>query len=264
MKAEYGKNRLEIVKEIEMYKIELEKFKSVCQINLPYLVKKQSDQMKTLLVQSQGKSKSTQESMQNELNDQAQYLNQLLTINDGYCKDIASISNQNANQKSKISNLEKQLKECKDQLTETKSELAESIQKQREDRAAYENRVCDRPSCISLSQQLQNMDTVSKQKEADFQREMEENISKLQKELRIDYKQKLADILQKVQSKQIETKKMNMTKDNEIEDLQNQVKKLQLNLKDLKHERNQIEINGVQYQKLQNDKSRVEDENKQL
>ena len=39
------------------------------------------------------------------------------------------------------------------------------------------------------------MDTVSKQKEADFHREMEQNLSKLQKEMRIDYKQKLADIL---------------------------------------------------------------------
>ena len=52
--------------------------------------------------------------MQNELNDQAQYLNQLLTINDGYCKDISTISNQNANHKQKITTLEKQLKVCKD------------------------------------------------------------------------------------------------------------------------------------------------------
>ena len=42
------------------------------------------------------------------------------------------------------------------------------------------------------------------------------------------------------------------------------MKKLKQNLKDLKHEKNQIEINGVQYQKLQSDKSRVEDENKHL
>ena len=49
-----------------------------------------------------------------------------------------------------------------------------------------------------MSKSIQNMDTVSKQKENDFHREMDQNLQKLQKELRIDYKQKLADILSKV------------------------------------------------------------------
>ena len=37
--------------------------------------------------------------------------------------------------------------------------------------------------------------------------------------MRIDYKQKLGDILQKVQNKQLQTKKLNTSKDNEIGEL---------------------------------------------